>query len=65
MTKSKKWYQSKIVWVGIFQVVYGTIMQIAEFIEAGVYSPTAIASVVMGCMLVIFRVYFTDHQIEV
>ena len=60
----KRWFTSKILWIGVMQFVYGSAMMIAEFIEAVNFSPTSIASFVMGILLVVFRVWFTDSSLE-
>ena len=60
----KKWYFSKIVGIGILQFVYGAVMMVAEFIEAGNFSPVPIASLVMGLLLIVFRIWFTEHALE-
>jgi len=60
----KKWYLSKIVWAGILTVLIGAIPLVTEFLEAGVYSPAAIGTVVTGVLVVIFRVWFTTEGIE-
>lgn len=61
----KKWYQSKILWVGVMQLVYGSAMMIAEFIEAASFAPTSIAAFVCGLLLIVFRIWFTDYSIEI
>ena len=60
----KKWYASKIVWVGILQFVYGAVGLVPAFVEAGNFSPVACGSLVSGLLLIVFRIWFTEHSLE-
>ncbi len=59
----KRWYTSKLVWLGIIQFVMGVAMQVAEFIETADFSPTAIAAIVLGVLTVVLRVWFTSEPV--
>ena len=65
MNGTKRFYQSKIFWVGIIQLVYGAGSSIALFIETADYSPTSIMALISGILLIIFRIWFTEYSIEV
>ena len=60
----KKWYASKIVWVGVLQFVYGAAMLVADFLEAAEFNPVAVASLVCGLLLIVFRIWFTEYSLE-
>ena len=60
----KKVWFSKIVLVGIGQFLYGAVTLVAAFIEAQAFSPVAIASLVCGLLLIVFRIWFTEYSLE-
>jgi len=60
----KKVWFSKIVLVGVLQFVYGAVMLVAEFLEAASFNPVAIASLVCGLLLIVFRIWFSDSSLE-
>ncbi len=60
----KKVVFSKIVWVGVLQFVYGAAMLVGNFLEAAKFNPVAIASLVCGLLLIVFRIWFTEHSLE-
>ena len=60
----KKVWFSKIVFVGVAQFVYGAVTLVAEFIEAASFNPVAIASLVCGLLLIVFRIWFTEYSLE-
>lgn len=61
----KKVWFSKIVLASIIQFMLGTSMGIAQFIEAGSYSPTAIATALIAVLVVVWRIWFTTDGLEV
>jgi len=64
MNESKKVYQSKINWAAVIVIAIGLLQQVQVFIESGDYSVEGIATLVMGCLILIFRTFFTDKEIE-
>lgn len=60
----KQWYQSKLVWLGIIQLLIGTLSVISEFLAKADYSPVAVTMLMSGILVVVMRIYFTDTQIS-
>ena len=60
----KKWYLSKIVGLGIITTAIGVIPLIAEFLEAGIFSPAAVGTVITGVLIIVSRIWFTTESIE-
>jgi len=51
----KKWYESKLIWLGILQLVASVVQFVIEFIQAGDYSPESIVMGIAGVLVIIFR----------
>ena len=64
MNGSKPWYASKLVWIGVMQFVYASADLVAAFIEQADYSPTSIAALITGVLTIVFRIWFTDKEID-
>jgi len=60
----KKWYESKLVWLGILQTVIGVLGLVSDFLGVSNFTPQAITILVMGALTVVLRVWFTDRRIE-
>lgn len=58
-----KWYQSKLVWLGVIQVVIGVLALLPAFIEGGVYNAEAIIPLITGALTIVLRVISADKQI--
>jgi hypothetical protein len=61
--ETKKWYESKLVWVGIATCVLGIIPLIQEMIAKGPVGVDSILTVISGAIVVILRVW-TDTPIK-
>ena len=61
---NKKWYESKMVYLGIVQFLIGALGLLAEFLKAGDYSPFAVTMLASGILVVVMRVWFTDGAIR-
>lgn len=60
----KKWYESKLVWLGVLQTVIGVADVLRGLLERGELSgPTGVLLAVSGVATVIIRVWFTDAAI--
>jgi ABC-type anion transport system duplicated permease subunit len=64
MNGKKPIYASKINWSGVIIIAIGILQQVQAFYEAGDYSREGIAAMVMGVLIIIFRTFFTDKEIE-
>lgn len=60
----KKWYESKLVWLGILQSIIGILGLVATFLEVGDFTPAAIVVLFSGALTIVLRVWFTDTSIE-
>ena len=49
--EAKKWYLSKLVWLGVLEIAVG----IAQYIAA-LPAGASVATVVAGCLTIIFRI---------
>ena len=61
---AKKWYESKLVWLGVIQTLIGILGLVATFLEAGNFTAPAVVMLVIGALTVVLRVWFTDVPIE-
>lgn len=59
----KLWYKSKLVWLGIFQVVIGALASLTALLQKEVITPADISFFVMGVMTIVLRVFFTDTAV--
>lgn len=62
--KSKKFFESKLNWVGIVQFLVGVFTFIQGWLEAGDFSPFGIFALISGVVTIILRTWFTDSSIE-
>lgn len=61
---TKKFYESKLFWLGIVQTLLGALAVISEFLQSGKpFDPLAVVLIVSGVLTVILRVWFTDTPI--
>ena len=59
----KKWYQSKIVWLGIIQTLIGALGLVSDLLGKGTISSQDITLLSIGILNVILRVWFTTEPI--
>ena len=59
----KKWYESKLVWLGVIQTVIGVLGLLATFLEVGDFAAPAVGALVIGALTVVLRIWFTDTPI--
>lgn len=59
----KKWYESKLVWLGVIQSLIGMLAVLGEYLSKGDFSPVAVVTLVSGFLTVILRVWFTNTVI--
>jgi membrane-bound ClpP family serine protease len=60
----KAWYQSKIVWTSVLLSLVGILELFVEWYQKGDFSVPGIVTFVIGVLLVILRIWFTDTAIE-
>lgn len=64
----KKWYESKMAWLGIITTVLGVLPLIGVYVEAVAPEVAAVAgatiALISGVLTVVLRVWFTDTAIE-
>lgn len=56
----KKWYQSKLVWLGVVQTLIGAGQLVADLLKQSAITPTDITLLATGILTVILRVWFTE-----
>ena len=59
MTKSKPHFESKLIWLGLFQVVFSSQDLITTFITNGDFSPSTIFTFLAGILTIAFRIMST------
>lgn len=60
----KAWYQSKVVWVGVISTLLGVLQLFAEWYDKGDFSVSGVVALVIGVLVIILRVWFTDTPID-
>jgi hypothetical protein len=63
----KKWYESKLVWLGIFTTMLGVLPVVFDFVK-GVQPDLAsildsLFVMISGIVAVVIRIWFTDKPI--
>jgi hypothetical protein len=65
---TKKWYESKLVWLGIITTVLGCLPLIGVYVQAIAPEVALIVdatiALIAGILTVILRVWFTDTSIS-
>lgn len=61
---TKKWYTSKIFWGGVLTTVIASLQVAQEWLNSATLSPESIITLVIGILIVVWRVWFTDKKIE-
>lgn len=61
--ETKKWFESKIVWVGLINTVIAILAIGGEFLQKAEFSPIAISAFITGVLTVVLRVWFTNTEI--
>jgi hypothetical protein len=59
----KLWYKSKLVWLGILQVVVAVLMSLANLLHQETISPADISLFLAGVVTIIIRIVFTAEPI--
>ncbi len=62
--ESKKFYLSKLFWLGAIEITIGSLGLIGPFLETGDFSPAGIVAVVAGVLTIALR-FVTDQPISV
>ena len=60
---TKKWYRSRLMWIGILTSIGSTAGFIADFLSKGQFDPAAFVGLIIGVLTVWFRLD-TQHTIE-
>ena len=56
----KKWYESKMIWVGVLVTIQGAIPLVVDFLNQGVFSTPAFLVMTSGIITVLLRVWTND-----
>ena len=59
----KKWYQSKLVWLGILLTISGIIPVVNELLHNKTPDVSAVITAIGGMITVIIRIWFTSATI--
>lgn len=60
----KKFYESKIFWAMAIQAVVSSLMVAQEWYSKGDFSIPGIIGLVIGVLVIVLRVFFTDTPID-
>jgi hypothetical protein len=60
----KAWYTSKVFWVGIIATLLGVLQLFSEWYEKGDFSVPGIIGLIIGILVIVLRVWFTDTAID-
>ena len=60
----KNWWESKLVWLGVIQALIGILGLVAQFLELGDFTAGAVVALVAGILTVVFRIWYTDAEIQ-
>lgn len=60
----KAWYESKIVWVGVLETAIGALQLFSEWYSASDFSVPGVVNLVIGVLLIVLRIWFTDTEIK-
>jgi drug/metabolite transporter (DMT)-like permease len=61
----KKFYLSKLVWLGIIQTIIGILTLVLEYMKTGQpWNPPGILFLVIGVLTIVLRIWFTETPIE-
>lgn len=61
--ETKKWYQMKLVWLGLLITLQGIIPVVVELVNKQAISPADILLTASGIVAVIIRVWFTSNAV--
>ena len=61
MDNTKKWYQSKAIWVGIFQTLSAVLLTAADLAAKGTISAVDIILFASGVVNIILRIWFASN----
>lgn len=61
---SKDWYKSKLIWLGVVTSAMSILELVRLFLEQGDFSVEAVAGLIVGSLIVVFRKYFTSTSIR-
>jgi hypothetical protein len=59
----KKWYTSRILWVGILTILIAALMSIVDTLNRGAVTPQDIILLVVGILNTILRVFYTSERL--
>jgi len=62
--ETKKWYESKTVWMNIIGFIIAFFTALQGFLQAGTFTIEAIVAFGVVIVNLILRIWFTDKPIE-
>ena len=60
----KKWYQSKMVWLGIITTLIGALSLVSDLLNKPTVSPQDIILLLSGILGIVLRVWFTTQPVS-
>lgn len=62
-TEFKPWYTSVTIWAAVVQTIISGLELVAEYLNKGDFSPTALVLLVAGVLIIVRRIWFTSTQL--
>lgn len=59
----KKWYKSKLVWLGVIITLQGMIPLLIELVNKQVITVADMLTLFSGALVIVLRVWFTEAEI--
>lgn len=59
----KKWYESKLLWIGVLTSAVGILEVLTVWLEAAQFQPQDFTMLIVGVLTVVMRVWFTDTKL--
>ena len=62
--ETKEFWKSKIFWAGVITTLISILELFAEWYKAGNFDVPAIITLIVGILIIIFRIWFTNTIIK-
>ena len=62
-TEFKPWWQSVTIWAAVTQTLISGLELLADYLNKGDFSPTALVLMVAGILIIVRRIWFTNTQL--
>lgn len=60
----KKFYESKLFWLGVIQTLIGVLNLVADFLSKGDFTSPEVVLLFSGALTIVLRIWFTTQEIQ-